>query len=75
MSMGTHRCFWVSRCLWVSMGIYGSPWVYIGVYACLWGFMGFWVSMDTYGWLECLWVLYFNIKNISYFLIQESQKI
>ena len=34
-----------------------------------------WVSMGIYGWHECLWVLYLNIKNIAYFLIQEPKKI
>ena len=65
ISIWFHGCldiyrFRVSRYLWVS-------WL-------LW-FIGFWVSMSTYGWHECLWVLYFNIENISYFIIQEPQKI
>ena len=65
---------WVSwvpigfRCLWIFMGV-------MAVYGCLLGFMDFWVSMGTYGWHECLWVLYLNIENISYFIIQEPQKI
>ena len=67
--------FWLSmsiyRCIWVPMGVYGYFWVF----GCLWEFMDFWVSMSTYGWHECLWVLYLNIKNIAYFLIQEPQKI
>ena len=79
--MGFCECFWVSGCLWVFMGVYGCLWVTMGtyrflwVYGCLWGLMGFWVSMGTYGWHECLWVLYLNNKNIAYFLIQESQSI
>ena len=44
------------------LGVYGYLWVSMGVY-------GFLVSMSTYGWHKCLWVLYLNIKNIVYFLI------
>ena len=47
------------------MGVYG--------YVCV--FMGCWVSMGIYGCHRCLWVLYLNIKNAAYFLIQEPQKM
>ena len=55
---------WVSMCLWVSICVCG----FLGVYGCLW-VSG---SMGIYG---CLCVLYLNMKNIAYFLIQETQKI
>ena len=62
VSMSTYR-FRVSGYLWVS-------WLFMGIYC------GLWVS-------ACLWVLMggmgmgiiFNIENISYFIIQEPQKI
>ena len=44
----------------------------MGVYEGLWDSGNLWVLI---GWHECLWVLYLNIKNIAYFLIQEFQKI
>ena len=72
---GSMDVFMVYGCLWVFVSINGCQWAYIVVYGCLWGLTGFWVSMGTYGWHECLWVLYLNIKNIAYFLIQEFQKI
>ena len=76
--MGLYECLWVSGCLWVFTGLYGCLWVFMSVNECHgfpWVFMGFWVSMGTYGWHECLWVLYLDNKNIAYFFIQESQKI
>ena len=75
---------------WVSMGFmgpYGCLWVFMGVYRCSWippgvyGFLGvygrLWVSefMGIYKHHGYLCVLYLNIKNIAYFLIQEPQKI
>ena len=65
---------WVHGCLWVPIG-FRCLWIFTAVYGCLLGFRGFWVSMGTYGWHEGLWVLYLNIENISYFIIQEPQKI
>ena len=40
VSMGTHRCSWVSGCLSVSMGAYGCLWVSTSVNGHLWVFMG-----------------------------------
>ena len=71
MSMGVYEC------LWVLMGIYEFlwvSWVFMGVYGYLSVLMGFWVATGAYGFLG-LCVLYLNIKNIAYFLIQEPQKI
>ena len=43
----------------------------MGFYRCLWVFGCLWVLMGGMS----VWVLYLNIENISYFLIQEPQKI
>ena len=79
--VGIYGFLGVYRYLLVSMGLWYLS-IYIWVHGCLdtysfrvsrylwvswllW-FMGFWVSMSTYGWHECLGVLYFNIMfNIS----------
>ena len=50
------------------MGIYGCHEYFWGVMEILGVYAYLWVAQSP-------WVLYLNIKNIAYFLIQESQKI
>ena len=66
----------------MSMGVYWYLWMFEGIIECLWVFMGVyrcvWVPIVVYGfiWVSgCLWVLYLNIQNNAYFLIQEPQTI
>ena len=63
--MGVYRFLGVYGCLCEFIGVYG----FLGVYGYLWVS---WVYICVNGYL---WVLYSNIKDIAYSLIQKRRKV